>query len=70
MGARLRHAFSMERLVGIAMIIGFLAIYYNDPYPVEFVRNKTFDFFQKLKPREVPPPAGKPVTIVDIDENS
>ena len=30
----------------------------------------SFDFFQKLKPREVPPPAGKPVTIVDIDENS
>ena len=70
MFARIRQAFSMERLVGIAMIIGFLAIYFNDPYPVEFVRNKTFDFFQKLKPREVPPPAGKPVTIVDIDENS
>jgi len=70
MGARLRQAFSMERLVGIAMIIGFLAIYQNDPYPVEFVRNKTFDFFQRLKPREIPPPVGKPVTIVDIDENS
>jgi adenylate cyclase len=70
MGARLRRAFSMERLVGIAMIVGFIAIYHNDPYPVEFVRNKTFDFYQRLKPRDIPPPAGKPVTIVDLDENS
>ena len=70
MGARIKRAFSMERLIGIAMIIGFLAIYHQDPYPVQFVRNKTFDFFQKLKPREIPPPAGKPVTIVDLDENS
>ncbi|MBL6929875.1 MAG: adenylate/guanylate cyclase domain-containing protein [Rhodospirillales bacterium] len=70
MGARLRRAFSMERLIGVAMIVGFIAIYYNDPYPVQFVRAKTFDFYQKLKPREIPPPQGKPVTIVDLDENS
>ena len=56
MGARLRRAFSMERLIGVAMIVGFIAIYYNDPYPVQFVRAKTFDFYQKLKPREIPPP--------------
>ena len=70
MGARLRRAFSMERLIGIAMIIGSIAVYYNDPFPVQFVRAKTFDFFQKMKPREIPPPQGKPVTIVDLDENS
>ncbi|MBT4932740.1 MAG: adenylate/guanylate cyclase domain-containing protein [Rhodospirillaceae bacterium] len=70
MGARLRSAFSMERLIGIAMIVGFIAVYYNDPYPVKFVRAKTFDFYQKLKPREIPEPIGKPVTIVDLDENS
>lgn len=70
MGARLKSAFSMERLIGMAMIVGFIAIYYNDPYPLQFVRAKTFDFYQKLKPREIPPPQGKPVTIVDLDENS
>jgi adenylate cyclase len=60
----------MERLVGLAMIAGFIAIYINDPYPLQFMRSKTFDFYQQLKPREIPPPAGKPVTIVDLDENS
>ena len=70
MGARLKRAFSMERLIGICMIMGFLAIYYNDPYPLQFMRAKTFDYYQKLKPREIPAPAAKPVTIVDLDENS
>ena len=70
MGARLRRAFSLERLIGLAMIVGFIAIYYNDPYPLQFMRAKTFDFYQQMKPREIPPPAGKPVTIVDLDENS
>ena len=70
MGKRLRRAFSMERLIGIAMIVGFIAIYYNDPYPLQFLRMKTFDIYQQIKPREIPPPQGKPVTIVDLDENS
>ncbi len=70
MGARLRRAFSLERLIGLAMIVGFIAVYYNDPYPLQFVRMKTFDIYQQIKPREIPPPQGKPVTIVDLDENS
>jgi adenylate cyclase len=37
---------------------------------VEFLRLKTFDYYQQLKPREIPPPQGKPVTIIDLDENS
>jgi len=70
MWARLRRAFSAERLVGLAMIVAFVALYRLDPYPVQFVRVKTFDFYQQLKPREIPEPKGKPVTIVDLDENS
>ncbi len=70
MWAGIRRAFSAERLVGLAMIVAFVALYRFDPYPVQFVRVKTFDFYQQLKPREIPEPKGKPVTIIDLDENS
>ena len=66
----LRSAFRFERLLGIALLSVFLSIYYVDPYPVEFLRLKTFDFYQELKPREIPSPQGKPVTIIDLDEES
>ena len=66
----LRATFSFERLLGMAMLAGFLTLYVFDPYPVQFLRLKTFDYFQQLKPREIPPPQGKPVTIIDLDEDS
>jgi adenylate cyclase len=66
----LRAAFSFERLLGMAVLAGFLTLYVADPYPVQFLRLKTFDYFQQLKPRDIPPPQGKPVTIIDLDENS
>ncbi|HEX9570385.1 MAG TPA: adenylate/guanylate cyclase domain-containing protein [Rhodospirillales bacterium] len=66
----LRSAFSFERLLGVAMLVGFLFLYYTNPYPLEYLRLKTFDYYQLLKPREIPPPEGKPVTIIDLDEQS
>ena len=66
----LRSVFSFERLMGMALLVGFMFLFYVDPYPVEFLRLKTFDYFQQLKPREIPPPQGKPVTIIDLDEAS
>ncbi|MEE9318630.1 MAG: CHASE2 domain-containing protein [Rhodospirillales bacterium] len=66
----LRSAFSFERLLGMGLLAGFMFLYYVDPYPVQFLRLKTFDYYQQLKPREIPPPAGKPVTIIDLDEKS
>ena len=66
----LRTVFSFERLLGMAMLAGFLTLYVLDPYPVQFLRLKTFDYFQQLKPRDIPPPQGKPVTIIDLDEDS
>ncbi|MCH7831671.1 MAG: adenylate/guanylate cyclase domain-containing protein [Proteobacteria bacterium] len=66
----LRSAFSFERLLGMVLLAGFMFLYYVDPYPVEFLRLKTFDFYQQQKPREIPPPQGKPVTIIDLDEES
>lgn len=65
-----RSALSLERLLGLAMLVGFLTLYLAEPYPIEFMRLKTFDYFQQLKPRKIPPPQGKPVTIIDLDENS
>jgi len=66
----LRSAFSFERLLSVALLSGFVFLYYVDPYPVQFLRLKTFDFYQQQKPREIPPPQGKPVTIIDLDEES
>ena len=70
MGKILRRAFSFERLLGLGLIAVFLAVYMADPYPIQFIRVKTFDFYQRMKPREIPPLARKPVTIIDLDENS
>ncbi len=66
----LRSAFSFERLLGMAMLAGFIFLYYVNPYPLEYLRLKTFDYYQQLRPREIPPPEGKPVTIIDLDEES
>ena len=66
----LRSAFSFERLLGMTLLAGSLFLYYVDPYPVEYLRLKTFDFYQQQKPREIPPPQGKPITIIDLDEES
>ncbi len=66
----LKRAFSLDRMLGIALLIGLVFLKYWDPYPVEFLRLKVFDFYQQTKPRELPPPERKPVTIIDIDEQS
>lgn len=39
-----------------------------DPLPLEVARAKIFDFYQQIRPREVP--ADRPVMIVDLDEAS
>jgi adenylate cyclase len=67
---RLRRAFSVDRLIGLAMVAVFIAIYIADPYPLQLVRVKVFDFYQQLRPRKIPPLNRKPVVIIDLDENS
>ena len=56
------------RVVGLLAMILLLVARAADPVVLEEVRERTFDFFQNLKPREVPPE--RPVTIVDLDEDS
>jgi adenylate cyclase len=56
------------RLVCLVLLIGFAALRVADPAPVEEIRVRTFDTFQRLDPRAKL--AKSPVTIVDIDEAS
>jgi adenylate cyclase len=56
------------RLLCLALLIGFAALRVADPAPVEEIRVRTFDFFQRIDPRQKA--AVRPVTIVDIDDKS
>ena len=65
--ANLAKAFGLGRVVGLAFLVGFVAVRVWDPAPLEIARNKVFDVYQVISPR-VPKPV--PVVIVDIDEES
>ena len=55
------------RLLCLALLIGFAALRIADPVPVEEIRVRTFDAFQRIDPRKK---TARPVTIVDIDDKS
>ncbi|WP_426529212.1 CHASE2 domain-containing protein [Bradyrhizobium sp. McL0615] len=55
------------RLLCLALLVGFAALRAADPAPVEEIRVRTFDFFQRIDPRQK---TARPVTIVDIDDKS
>src|SRR5665213_1646475 len=59
--------FGYARLVCLALLIGFAALRIADPGPIQELRIRTFDTFQRIDPRVK---TARPVTIVDIDENS
>ena len=54
-------------MLALAVLCAFLLLRLWDPAPVEILRLRTFDAFQVLQPRATGP---RPVTIVDIDEDS
>ena len=56
-----------DRLLCLALLIGFAALRAADPAPVEEIRVRTFDAFQRIDPRQK---TVRPVTIVDIDDKS
>ena len=62
-----KRRFGYARLVCLALLIGFAALRIADPAPVEELRVRTFDTFQRIDPRVK---TARPVTIVDIDEKS
>src|SRR6266849_166875 len=59
--------FGYARLVCLALLIGLAALRLVDPPPIEELRVRTFDTFQRFDPRVK---TARPVTIVDIDEKS
>src|ERR1700704_1432834 len=62
-----KRKFGYARLVCLALLIGLAALRIADPAPVEELRVRTFDTFQRIDPRVK---TARPVTIVDIEEKS
>src|SRR6266478_5213951 len=63
----MKRRFGYARLACLALLIGFAALRVLDPAPVEELRVRTFDGFQRIDPRKK---TARPVTIVDIDDKS
>jgi len=59
--------FGYARLICLALLVGLAALRIADPAPIEELRVRTFDGFQRISPRIK---TARPVTIVDIDEKS
>jgi adenylate cyclase len=59
--------FGYARLIGLALLIGLAVLRIADPGPIEELRVRTFDTFQRIDPRVK---TVRPVSIVDIDEKS
>jgi adenylate cyclase len=59
--------FGYARLICLALLIGLAALRIADPAPIEELRVRTFDTFQRIEPRVK---TARPVAIVDIDEAS
>src|SRR5471032_596074 len=59
--------FGYARLLCLVLLIGVAALRIADPLPIEELRVRTFDTFQRIDPRVK---TARPVTIVDIDETS
>ncbi|MGR3435770.1 MAG: CHASE2 domain-containing protein [Shimia sp.] len=55
------------RWLGLALLLGLIALRVSDPIPVQMLRNQVFDALQQAKPRAY---EALPVTIVDIDDRS
>src|SRR5262249_36981276 len=65
--ARSIRALGSRRSVGL-LILGLLMVFRAwDPLVLQEVKLRTFDFYQNIKPRIA---TERPVTIVDIDEDS
>jgi len=59
--------FGLGRAIGLFLLFVFLAIRVWDPPPLQELRLRSFDLYQLLYPRVTDQ---RPVTIVDIDEQS
>src|ERR1700739_2818645 len=60
--------FGFARVMCLGLLIAFAALRVADPVPIEELRVRVFDNYQRIDPR--PKLAKSPVAIVDIDEPS
>jgi adenylate cyclase len=60
-------SFGIGRSVALLVLLALTLLRFWDPLPVESLRLRVFDFYQRLQPRVA---VARPVTIVDIDEPS
>ncbi|HWK97464.1 MAG TPA: adenylate/guanylate cyclase domain-containing protein [Pseudolabrys sp.] len=59
--------FGVGRAVSLVLLAALVLLRIADPAPLEALRSRTFDLYQRIKPREAPL---RPAVIVDIDEAS
>ena len=59
--------FGYARLICLALLLGLAVLRVADPAPVQELRVRVFDTFQRIEPRVK---TARPVTIIDIDEKS
>jgi adenylate cyclase len=60
-------AVAVGRVAALTILLALVALRAMDPVPVEELRLRIFDSYQRLAPR---PPSDQPVVIVDVDEQS
>ncbi|HEY1720311.1 MAG TPA: adenylate/guanylate cyclase domain-containing protein [Magnetospirillaceae bacterium] len=63
-----RRQLGTGRLVGLAALFLLLVLRATNPTLLNEAEVRVFDFYQSLKPREIPP--DRPIMIVDLDEDS
>jgi adenylate cyclase len=66
--SRFRRIFSNDRLFALVVLSGAVALHLANPLPLEILRLKVFDYYQQVKPREIP--KNSPIVIIDLDEAS
>jgi adenylate cyclase len=64
---RLARRFGYARAFCVALLIGLALLRIDDPAPIEELRFRTFDTFQRIDPRVK---TARPVRIIDIDDKS
>jgi adenylate cyclase len=65
--SRLARRFGFARAFCVALLIGLALLRINDPAPIEELRLRTFDTFERLDPRIK---TARPVRVIDIDDKS
>jgi adenylate cyclase len=65
--SRLARRFGFARAFCVALLIGLALLRINDPAPIEELRLRTFDTFERLDPRIK---TTRPVRVIDIDDKS